>query len=67
MARTFGLREIEASNREGKRYYFPDELSGSGRRPPCPEEGFNLMQMDRWFLTQIKEIVDFKKHPAAIN
>jgi len=67
MAGTFGLREIEASNREGKRHYFSGRVFRSGRRPLCPEAGFNLMQMDRWFLTQIEEIVDFEKHPAAQN
>ena len=31
------------------------------------EKIFNITKIDRWFLTQIKEIVDFKKHSAIKN
>ena len=31
------------------------------------EEIFNLTKIDRWFLTQIKEIVDFEKDLAGAS
>jgi carbamoyl-phosphate synthase large subunit len=31
------------------------------------EEIFNLTKIDRWFLTQIKEIVDVETELAALN
>ncbi len=31
------------------------------------EEIFNLTKIDRWFLTQIKEIVDFEEELASVN
>ncbi len=31
------------------------------------EEIFNLTQLDRWFLVQIKEIVDFEEKLAVVN
>jgi len=31
------------------------------------EEIFNLTKIDRWFLVQIKEIVDFEEELAAAN
>jgi hypothetical protein len=46
----------------------PAELSSSSCRPPRPiylEEIFDLTKIDRWFLTQIKEIIDFEKQLAV--
>ena len=31
------------------------------------EEIFNLTKIDRWFLVQIKEIVDFEEELAAVK
>ena len=31
------------------------------------DEIFNLTKIDRWFLVQIKEIVDFEEELAAVN
>ncbi len=31
------------------------------------QEIFNLTRMDRWFLVQIEEIVDFEEELAAAN
>ena len=31
------------------------------------EEIFNLTKIDRWFLVQIKEIVDFEEELAGVN
>jgi hypothetical protein len=62
---------IGASNRERKRHYFSCRAFRLKLRPPRPlyylETIFDLTKIDRWFLTQIKKIVDFKKQLAVKN
>ena len=42
-----------------------EQLRHAPRAGSTIEEIFNLTKIDRWFLTQIKEIVDFEEELAG--
>jgi hypothetical protein len=60
---------IEASNGERRRHYFSCRAFKLKLPPAAPalprKEIFDLTKIDRWFLTQIKEIIDFEKQLAV--
>jgi hypothetical protein len=57
-------RACARGEREARRIFFIRHALRAGF---TIEEIFNLTKIDRWFLAQIKEIVDFEEELATAN